>query len=437
VTPALSLPGTGCLRERAFRLLFTSQFLSAVGDTMASVAVPFAIIEMGGGAGDIGLVLGARAVPLILFLLIGGVWSDRLSRRQVMIWSDVVRGACQATLAVILVMGIGGVPAFVGLMFVFGTAEAFFRPALSGIVPQSVSPARLQEAYGLIAITPAAGMLLGGIAGGAAVALISPAGAIAADAATFAIAVVLLGLARFRPVTSARAGRSFLSDLRDGWDAFRRRTWLVVIVVGESFYALLVMPAIFVGGPLIADRYMGGAASWAVVISCFGLGFITGGLVVGRLRPRRPLVMSYAVTVLFTGTFIALSFPAPEWVVGVAAWAGGTVIAISATLLETTITRQVSPALRSRVGSFRALGSQVCQPIGFALIGIVVTGVGLSGVMWLAAGAVMANVILVLGTPSVRAMDDGAPGLAPEAAPGPDRDADRDADAAAPVGVVP
>ena len=409
---ALALPGVGCLREQSFRLLFTSQLLSAVGDTMASVAVPFAIIALGGGAGDIGLVLGARAVPLVLFLLIGGVWADRLPRRTVMIASDAVRAVCQATFAAILLLGVGGMPAIVAITFVYGAAEAFFRPALSGILPQSVSPERLQEAYGLIAMTPAVGMLAGGILGGTAVALISPAGAIALDAATFAVAIVLLGLARFRAVALAERGRSFLHDLRDGWDAFRRRTWLVVVVLGESFYALLVMPAIFVAGPLIAEQYLDGATSYAAIVSAFGLGFVTGGLIVARLTPRRPLVLAYAVTMPFVGTFIALSVPAPTAVIAACAWLGGAVIVISGSLLETTITRQVTPDLRSRVGSFRALGSQVCQPIGFGIAGAIIAGIGLSGMMWLAAAAVFANVAMVLATPSVRAMDDSAPGLA-------------------------
>lgn len=373
---ALALPGVGCLREQSFRLLFTSQLLSAVGDTVASVAVPFAIIALGGGAGDIGLVLGARAVPLVLFLLIGGVW------------------------------------AIVAITFVYGAAEAFFRPALSGILPQSVSPERLQEAYGLIAMTPAVGMLAGGILGGTAVALISPAGAIALDAATFAVAIVLLGLARFRVVAMAERGRSFLHDLRDGWDAFRKRTWLVVVVLGESFYALLVMPAIFVAGPLISEQYLDGATSYAAIVSAFGLGFVTGGLIVARLTPRRPLVLAYLVTLPFVGTFIAMAVPAPTAVIALCAWFGGAVIIISGSLLETTITRQVTPDLRSRVGSFRALGSQVCQPIGFGIAGAIIAGIGLSGMMWLAVAAVFANVAMVLATPSVRAMDDSAPGLA-------------------------
>ena len=78
-----------------------------------------------------------------------------------MVASDVVRAACQAAFAAILIAGVGGVPAIVAITFVYGAAEAFFRPALSGIVPQSVSPERLQEAYGLIAITPAVGMMFG------------------------------------------------------------------------------------------------------------------------------------------------------------------------------------------------------------------------------------------------------------------------------------
>ncbi len=146
---------------------------------------------MGGSARDIGLVLAARAIPLVLFLLIGGVWSDHIPRRTVMMASDVVRGVCQAVFAVILVMGVGGVLAIAAIMFVYGSAEAFFRPALSGVVPQAVSVDRLQEAYGLVAITSAVGMVLGGVLGGVAVAVISPAAAIAIDAASFAVGSAL------------------------------------------------------------------------------------------------------------------------------------------------------------------------------------------------------------------------------------------------------
>ncbi len=349
---------------------------------------------MGGSARDIGLVLAARAIPLVLFLLIGGVWSDHIPRRTVMMASDVVRGVCQAVFAVILVMGVGGVLAIAAIMFVYGSAEAFFRPALSGVVPQAVSVDRLQEAYGLVAITSAVGMVLGGVLGGVAVAAISPAAAIAIDAASFAVGSALLAFARFRHVITAEQGNTFLTDLRQGWDAFRHRTWLVVVVIGESFYALLVMPAIFVGGPIIAQQYLDGAGSWAVSISCFGLGFVTGGLIAQRLTPRRPIVMSYAVSVLFAGVFVVMAIPGTTVVLGVCAWLGATAIAISGTLLETTTTRQVTPDLRSRVGSFRALGSQVCQPIGFAIIGGIITGLGVLGMMRLAAGAIVANVAL-------------------------------------------
>ena len=163
----------------------------------------------------------------------------------------------------------------------------------------------------------------------------------------------------------------------------------------------------------MAEESLDGATSYAAIVSAFGLGFVTGGLIVARLTPRRPLVLAYAVTLPFVGTFIALSVPAPTAVIAACAWVGGTVIIISGSLLETTITRQVTPDLRSRVGSFRALGSQVCQPIGFAIAGGIIAGIGLSGIMWLAVAAVFANVALVLATPSVRAMDDSAPGLTP------------------------
>ncbi len=211
----------GVLRERAFALLFSAQLISASGDVIASVAVPFAILQLGGSARDIGLVLAAQAIPLVLFLLIGGVWSDRIPRRTVMMASDAVRGVCQTVFAVILVMGVGGVWAIAAIMFVYGSAEAFFRPALSGVVPQAVSADRLQEAYGLVAITPAVGMVLGGVLGGVAVAAISPAGAIAIDAASFAVGSALLALSRWRSRGIAISSRA----LRRTSCAACRRCW--------------------------------------------------------------------------------------------------------------------------------------------------------------------------------------------------------------------
>ena len=141
------------LREHpTFRLLFWGQALSVVGDRITPVAIAFAVLGLG-SATDLGLVLAASGVPFALFAVAGGVVSDRVGRRRVMIVSDVVRTLSQATVAVLLLSGSAEVWMLVVLSAMYGTAAAVFMPALIGLIPQTVPPDRLQEANALLGFT--------------------------------------------------------------------------------------------------------------------------------------------------------------------------------------------------------------------------------------------------------------------------------------------
>src|SRR5215204_4264250 len=96
----------GALRERQFRLLWLGQTTSTLGDGLVPVALAFAVISsLDRGPTALGLVLAAQTLPLVVFVLAGGVWADRLPRQMVMLASDVVRALVQATLAVLLLTG--------------------------------------------------------------------------------------------------------------------------------------------------------------------------------------------------------------------------------------------------------------------------------------------------------------------------------------------
>ena len=394
----------GCLRERSFRLLLTGQAISIIGDAIAMIAIPFAILEMGGSVGEVGLVLAARAIPNAIFLLVGGVWADRLPRRLVMLASDVMRGVIMFATFLVLISDVGSIWVLVALMAAYGVGEAFFRPALSGVIPQTVSPARLQEAYGLLATTPALGIAVGGAIGGVLVALISPAGAIAFDAVSFGVSALCLAFMKTTGEPTPWKNRNFRRDLGAGWQAFSSRRWLVVVVIGEVLYALLVMPSIYAVGPAIADEELNGASSWAVIVAGFGVGFLIGGLTAMKLRPQRPLVLAYILCIPFALFFVAMAVVPPLIVLALAAVMAGSVISISGTLLETTITREVSQDLRSRVGSFRTLGSVAMLPVGMLLVGPITGAISNTGAEILAAIAVLVNAAIVLGARSVRGL---------------------------------
>ena len=234
-------------------------------------------------------------MPLVAFLLIGGVWADRLPRQWVMLVSDVVRFACQAVMAWLLLTHRATIWELVVLQFVRGTAEAFFRPAQTGLVPHTVSAGRLQQANALRGLTDSLGVTLGAAMGGVLVAPIGSGWAIGLDSLSYLASAGFCGGcadSRRRPPAPRRlaGGRrkrahgrprrlcpavgdarrragSFLRDLRDGWQEFRSRTWLWVMVGEAAVFHLLIIAPLMVLGPYVAKHSLGGAAAWGAILA--------------------------------------------------------------------------------------------------------------------------------------------------------------------------
>ena len=175
----------GALGERNFRLLWIGQATSAFGDRMAPIALAFAVLNLTGSVADLGYVLAAQVFPMLAFVLLGGVWADRLPRHLVMLTSDLIRAGAQALIAALLLFHQAQIWELIVLAGMFGTAEAFFTPASVGLTPATVSPERLQEANALSGLSFSMSAILGPAVGGAIVAAISPGWALAFDAATF------------------------------------------------------------------------------------------------------------------------------------------------------------------------------------------------------------------------------------------------------------
>ena len=184
---------TGVLRQRDFALLYIGQSISVLGDRLVMVAMPFAVLSLpGAGLADVGLVLGSSALTLALFVLVGGVWGDRFPRQRTMLASDVVRALAQGVTAGLLLTGHASVGLLMASQAVYGAAEAFFRPAALGLVPQVVRPDQVQPANALLALSANVGMVAGPALAGVLVALAGPGTAVAVDAGTFAASAVAL-----------------------------------------------------------------------------------------------------------------------------------------------------------------------------------------------------------------------------------------------------
>jgi MFS family permease len=396
------------LREQGtFRLLFWGQALSVVGDRITPVAIAFAVLGLG-SATDLGLVMAAGGIPFALFGLAGGVWADRVGRRKVMLASDIVRAVSQTATALLLLTGTAEVWMLAALAFVYGTAAALFMPALIGLIPQTVTQARLQEANGLLALTRSVASVAGPALAGVIVVAAGSGEAIAVDAATFAVSALCLARMRPNPELAVPAPADpeeperFLAGLREGWHEVRSRTWLRWGLIAMSVYHVFVLPSVFVLGPALAERELDGASSWAAIVACFGIGGVLGNVVAMRIPLRRPVFIA-ALALVGASTQAAI-IGSGLGTVGIAALEllAGACVALFFTLWDLSIQEQIPRHAVSRVSAYDFSVSLGLMPLGMAMCGPIANAIGLHATLLGMSAIGLAGALGWLAQPSVR-----------------------------------
>jgi MFS family permease len=388
------------LRLRDFRLLFAGQGVSVLGDRMVAVALAFAVLELGGSASDVGLVLAASWAPLVVTVLAGGVVADRTSRRAVMVAADLVRIATQGTMAVLLITGAAEIWMLAALAGITGAATGFFNPASTGLLPEVVPADHLQPANALRGTAVSGSEILGPLLAGVLVAAVGAGWAIAVDAATFAISAACLTMLR-PPRRDLPQRSSFVRELRDGWTAFRSRRWVWTFVAYFSVSNLL-WGAWSSLGPVVADRDLGGAAVWGTVLGAVGVGALVGSLMATRARPRRPLLFVAAIEGLFALPLAFLAAGAPAPLLAVGAFLSGLGMMLGMAVWESTLQRHIPAESLSRVASYDWFGSYAFYPLGLAMWGSIAGAIGIQEALWLAFGLFGAAALLLLLVPDTR-----------------------------------
>jgi MFS family permease len=389
------------LRHRDFRLLWLAQSASVVGDNIVLVALALFVVEKTGSATDLGLVLAAHALSLVAFLLIGGVWADRLPRHRVMVATDLVRFGLHALLAALIFAGSVQIWEVVVIEVLFGAAEAFFRPAASGLLPQTVPEADIQRAT---AITTMSNNLAEFLGPALATALVLGAGAgwaFALDAATFLISAAFLAGIRPRqrgaeshaPPDAERP--SVWSAIRTGAREVRARSWVWATLASFCVALFCGLAPWFVLGPLVAEQQYGHIAVYGIIETALGLGTIAGSLLGVGWRPRFPMRLAMLAILLWplagilyaTGVTLVLVIPAIV--------VAGTGIALFDVWWLTALAERIPPQTLSRVTSFDWMISQALLPLGFLLAGPLAKQLGAVNV--LLGGLILAAVAFALG----------------------------------------
>ena len=361
------------LRRADFRWFFTGQLVSLLGSSMAPVALTFAVLNASSSTGDLGIVLTARMLPLLGFLLVGGATADRFARRTVLVTANLGSALTQGCVAGLLLTGHYSLTWVATLEFLNGVLSAFTTPALRGIVPQLVDDGRLRQANALLGSMGNATKIFGPSLSGILVVAVGGGPAIAFDALTYLIAAGCLArLPLIAGVAAARASAAgpatILADIRDGWTEFRRIPW-VWPVSGTFCLMNMVQTGTWqILGPELT-RQLSGEATWGFVLSARGLGLLVMSALMYRLVVGHLLRVGQLMSVLGALPLLALGAHLhTPWLIA-SAFTAGLGSAVAGISWDTSLQEHVPAHVLSRVSSYDDLLSYVAIPIGQLCVG--------------------------------------------------------------------
>ncbi|WP_407566047.1 MFS transporter [Streptomyces sp. 184] len=387
-----------------FRLFFTARTTSLLGDAMLPVAITAAVLHAGYGASGVGYSLAALVGPFAALIIFGGVLSDRLGARRLMIVSDVARLVFQMALALLFLLGTPRLWQILVLLALVGAGSALFQPGVASITPRVAVD--VQKANATLRISESVTLVLGPSLAGLLLAVSSPAVVVALDAVTYAVSGACLFALRAVPM--GRGGErdgapSFRADLVEGWREFTARTWLWSVIVVFMLWQLAgAGPTTTLGNSTLVTDY--GASTFGLVMSSLGAGSVLGGIVAIRLRPRHPLragALSMTVWALMPlGVALGLSAP----LVAVCYGISGIGAAFWIVMFHTSVQTHVPQDVLGRVHAYDAAGSLVMKPVGQAAAGPLAGVVGTVPLLYVSSTMAVLTCLLLLAIPAVRGL---------------------------------
>ena len=388
------------LEHRDFVLLWISGLLVVIGSSAFPIALAVTVLDAGGTATTLGLILASRVLSSVILALAGGVWADRYPRKYIMISADLLR----AILTVVLVfVTFTDLPAWTIALVVFlmGAGEALGFPASGAILPSILPDRLLPEGNAWRAVTARVGSILGPALGGAMVALIGSEWTFLVTAAFFVIGTVLLLPIQESDFERTITENSFTRELREGLVAVRRMPWVMWIIIMASVQLMIVVGAEVVLLPVVTREEFGGNFVFAAASVAAGLGGGIAALIWANIKVPRPGLWSVLSWMLFSSSLLVLLFPIHPWLVIAVYFIVGLSTEPFGVYWPTAIQREVPRELQARVFSVDHMGSLALLPLGMAMVGPITEWVGMERYLTFAVAFHIITCLIVLFVPGV------------------------------------
>ena len=293
------------------------------------------------------------------------------------------------------------------LAALYGTADAFFQPAFTGLLPQTVSHAgQLQPANALRGLSFSVSNIAGPAIAGVLVGAIGAGAAMLFDAVSFAVSVACL--LRLRPAVAVAgiedAPPAFLAAVMAGWREVRSRSWVLAGLGAMCAYAGIVLPAVYVLGPVSIAERLGGPGAWAAVVVAFGLGCVLGDVLLLRIRPPHALLTGGIALILASSQAAVYGAGTGLLVTCALQFVAGIGVTAFFTLWEVSLQEHIPGEALSRVSSFDYLASTILMPVGTAVVGPLAASVGTQETLLGMSAVGIACALCFLAVPSVRSL---------------------------------
>jgi len=399
------------LRSRDFRMLWTGQTVSLLGDGVFLIAMAWTAFQLWDSPASLSIVGIAMTVPMIACLLLGGAVSDRFDRRRVMIASDAVRFLGVGAIAALDLTGHLGFATFALLVALYGAATAFFTPAFEAIVPSIVASEELAQANSLDQfVRPGALRLIGPALGGWMVAFAGSGGAFAIDAGTFLVSMT--AVAAIRPVApGAVAAVSTGAAIKDGFRFVRSHAWFWATLASAAIaYLVFLGPTEALVPFVVKNDLHASATALGLVFAAGGVGAIGAAIVMGeRGQPRRTITFVYLCWTLATVAVVGYGLGRSVVQLMVACLVFNALEAAGTIVWATIKQKHVPRHLLGRVSSLDWMISIALLPISYALTAPVAALVGARATL-VGAGIIGAAVTFAaLFVPGVRSIEIRSP----------------------------
>lgn len=389
-------------RYKGFIKLALARFISNVGNGITPIALSFGVLGLPNGtASQLSLVLGSQMVPLLVFMLFGGVVGDRYKRNKIVGGSDIIGSAFVMVSATSFIFGFVSIPLLCVMGALFGFLNALWWPAFSGVLPEILPKAELQRGNSVIGLLTNFGYTGGALLGGVLVAIAGSGWALAVDALSFFIAGVLVWTIDLPRIIRDGSSTMF-HQLREGWREFISRKWVVSVVLCFTFINLAYESTLGVLGPLAIKESGYGPREWSLILAASTVGMIITGLALLRFTLRKPLIYGITPMLFMSAWIFSITFSTEIWIPVLISFFAGVAIEIFYVAWSTSMQHNIPEESYSRVISYDALGSYALAPIGLIFIGPLAEQIGTKNALYTLAALVFVATISALSVREVR-----------------------------------